>query len=229
MVHKKKQDIGIQIENFDIHSKSAKKRKHGKLLPNTIRALICGPSNCGKTNVMASLLIDPNGVRFKNVYVYSKSLGQDKYKFIERAIERVGDVKFYGFNDNDAVIDPEEAKHDSVFIFDDVACEKQDKIRNYFCMGRHNSIDSFYLCQTYSKIPKQLVRDNANMLILFKMDDTNLRHVYDDHVNTDMSLEMFRQICSECWKDNYGFLVIVKDDDIANGRYRSRFDTFILP
>lgn len=227
-MRKIKQKIKINIDNFDIHDCSVRKR-HGELLPNTIRAIICGPSNSGKTNVMLSLLTDENGLKFRNVYVYSKSLDQEKYKFLQEVLRRVGDINFYSYSDNETVLDPQAAQSDSVFIFDDVACEKQDKIRNYFCMGRHNAIDSFYLCQTYSKIPKQLVRDNANMLVLFKQDETNLKHIYDDHVNTDMSFDVFKNICSECWKDRYGFLVIVKDDDITKGRYRSKFDTYITP
>ena len=39
-----------------------------------VRAVICGPSGYGKTNVLLSLLESPNGLRFENVYVYSKSL-----------------------------------------------------------------------------------------------------------------------------------------------------------
>jgi len=44
-----------------------------------------------------------------------------------------------------------------------------------------------FLCQTYTHIPKHLVRDNANMNIMFKQDDLNMHHLYRDHVNTDMS------------------------------------------
>jgi hypothetical protein len=149
--------------------------------------------------------------------------------FLQAALKPIVGVKFFGFSENDDVIDPALAKPHSIFIFDDVACEKQDKIRNYFCMGRHSEVDSFYLCQTYSKIPKQLVRDNANMLVLFKQDDTNLKHIYDDHVTTDMPFDKFKQVCSECWRENYGFLVIVKDCDLTKGRYRNKFDTFIIP
>ena len=31
-------------------------------------------------------------------------------------------------------------------IFDDIACEKQDSVRAFFCMGRHKKVDCFYLC-----------------------------------------------------------------------------------
>ena len=80
-------------------------------------------------------------------------------------------------------------------IFDDVACEKQDHIRSFFCMGRHNLIDSFHLCQTYTQVPKHLVRDNCNFLVLFRQDEMNLKHIYNDHVNTDMKYEKFRNVC----------------------------------
>jgi len=67
-------------------------------------------------------------------------------------------------------------------IFGDVAYEKQNNIRSYFCMGRHKNIDSFYLCQTYTHIPKHIKRDNANMNLMFKQDDLNMRHIYRDHI-----------------------------------------------
>ena len=53
-------------------------------------------------------------------------------------------------------------------------------------MGRHRLIDCFYLCQTYAQIPKHLIRDNLNFLVLFRQDEMNLKHIYGDHVNTDM-------------------------------------------
>jgi len=65
---------------------SVEKRKHSEMLPSTIRAIICGPSNCGKTNLFISLLESPNGVRFENMYVYSKSLKQPKYRYFSRDV-----------------------------------------------------------------------------------------------------------------------------------------------
>jgi len=37
----------------------------------------------------------------------------------------------------------------SIFIFDNVACDKQHAIREYFAMGQYADINCFYLCQTY--------------------------------------------------------------------------------
>lgn len=101
-----------------------------------------------------------------------------------------------------------------------------DNIRAYFSMGRHEHVDSFYLCQTYARIPKHLVRDNANLLVLFNQDDMNLKHIYNDHVNTNMPYSEFKNLCSACWVDRYGFIMIDKDSDLDHGRYRKGFDCF---
>lgn len=201
---------------------------HGDLLPNSIRCIVCGPSNCGKTNLIIGLLLHKNGLRFKNVYLYSKTLYQPKYAFLEKVLSLVPDMSFSKYQNNEQIISPHDAKSHSVMIFDDVACENQTNIRNYFAMGRHKFLDCFYLNQTYSKVPKQLVRDNANLLILFKQDDINLRHVYDEHVNTDMSWSEFREMCSKIWNEPYNYLVINKDCAKNKGGYRLNFDTFVM-
>lgn len=225
-----KQKRSLSVRNLDVAANDVKKtQRHSILLPSSIRCIITGPSNCGKTNVMFSLLADSNGLRFENVYVYSKSLYQPKYQMLGEILKSVKGMGYYPFEDNTEIVDPSKAKKNSIFIFDDVACDKQDNIRSYFAMGRHSCVDCFYLSQTYARIPKHLVRDNANFLILFKQDDMNLRHIYNDHVNTDMTFDQFKSICSECWRENnYGFLVISKDHDASNGRYRKGFDAYML-
>jgi len=114
--------------------------------------------------IMLSLIESPNGLKFENVYVFSKSLYQPKYEYLKILIKPIKGMGYHTFSHNEGVLDHSEAKHNSIMTFDDVACDKQDNIRSYFCMGRHKNIDSFYLCQTYSHIPKHLIRDNANLL-----------------------------------------------------------------
>ena len=225
------QTLPIKVMDTEERFGSGLARKHSPLFPNSIRCVVCGPSNCGKTNVLFNLLFDINGLRFQNVYVFSKSLFQPKYKMLESVMRPLKDegAEYYAHSENEQVPSPDEVAPDSIMLFDDVACERQDNIRKYFAMGRHSGVDVFYLCQTYSKIPKQLVRDNANLIVLFKQDDRNLRHVYNDHVNTDMTYDSFKNVCSHAWKDRYGFLVIDKDSPVDCGRYRLGFDKFIIP
>jgi len=56
-----------------------------------------------------------------------------------------------------------------------------------------------------------------------------LKHVYKDHMNTDMSYEDFSKLCRNCWQQKYGFLVIDKDITLTNGRYRKGFNEFAVP
>lgn len=222
-----KQPLDLEVHNIKVNKNSCA-IKHSSLLPNTIRCILCGPSNCGKTNVMLNLLFHENGLRFKQVYLYSKTAFQPKYCFLKEVMKKIPEVKFFIFDENNEVIHPNAALRNSVMIFDDVACENQVNIRNYFAMGRHKEIDCFYLSQTYSKIPKQLVRDNVNLLIIFKQDDINLKHIYNEHVHTDMEWLNFKKMCSSIWEDLFSFLVINKDCALDNGRYRKGFDTFII-
>ena len=203
-------------------------KKHGPLLPDSIRSIICGPSNCGKTNLMFKLLTDPEGLKYANVYVFSKSLQQPKYIWLAKLFDKMPEIGFKTFDNTNDVIQSHLAKPNSIMIFDDVACDKQEHMKLYFSMGRHSGIDSFYLIQSYTRSPKHLLRDNANLIVLYRQDDINLKHVYDEHVNNDMSFLKFKELCSQCWgKDKYAFVVIDKDAPLLSGRYRHGLDTFV--
>lgn len=143
-------------------------RRHGDLLPpQNVRALFVGPSACGKTSALLSLIYNEGGVSFKNLYIVGKSLYQPKYKELELVMKNVPEVGYFAIGDVGSVPHPDEIRPYSIIVFDDVATEadRNQHLRTYFSMGRHKHIDAFFLCQTYSSIPKQLVRDNANVSI----------------------------------------------------------------
>jgi len=167
--------------------------------------------------MFSSLLESLHDVLFENVFMYSKLLQQPTYRYLENSLSSIDEIAYFTFSNNSDVIPPSEAHPNSIFIFDDVACDKQDAVREYFSMGRHSHVDCFYLCQSYARIPKYLIRDNTNSLILFKQDSTNLKHVYDNHVNTFMSYKDFSELCRNCWQQKYEFLVINKDNALNNG------------
>jgi len=86
-----------------------------------------------KPNVLKSLLESPNGIRFGHVYVYSKSLQQLKYRYLGNLFMSiyVDEIGYFTFSNNSDVVSPSEARPNSIFIFDDVACGKQDAVREY--------------------------------------------------------------------------------------------------
>lgn len=169
----------------------------------------------GKTNIIINLLESPNGLRFENVYIYSKSLFHPKYVYLQNLLSNIKGMGCFMFSSNDDVIPIEQMKPNSVFIFDDVICGKQNNMRAYFCMGRHKGVDSFYLSQSYAHIPKHLIGENANLIILFRQDDMNLKHIFNDFgISNDMTFDVFKDMCMKCWTTlKHGFLVI----DIESG------------
>ena len=140
----------------------------------------------------------------------------------------IRDRDYRAYSENYEIPPPEDVASDSIMVFDHVSCERQHNIRKYFAMGRHSGVDVFYLSQTYSQVPKQLVRDNANLVVLFRQDELNLKHAYNDHVNTDMRYETFKNIFTKAWTDRYGCIVVVKVSPMNNSRYRVGFDRFII-
>ena len=104
-------------------------------MPDSIRAVFCGPSNCGKTNSLLALITQLNGIRFENINLYSKSLNQPKYKLLKEILEPIKEVKYLPFSEHESVVSPDKALPNSIMVFDDIACEKQDSVRAYFCMG----------------------------------------------------------------------------------------------
>ena len=61
-------------------------------------------------------------------------------------------------------------------IFDDVMLDDITAIKKYFCSGRHNNVNVFYLVQSLHKIAKHCIRENANISILFKQDDKTFKY-----------------------------------------------------
>jgi len=210
----------------DIVEQQQGRTRHGPLLgTKTLRSLIIAPSGGGKTNLMLCLLLDKHGLFYENVYLYSKTLNQPKYVFLKEVLNGLP-IGFYAFNDSKDFVPLDQVKPRSVIIIDDLMCSNdQDLIKEYFSQGRHANIDIFFLIQSYVHIDKHCIREQANLLILFKMDDINLKHIYEEHISNDVSWQKFKTICNKCWNyKQFGFLSFFKNEV---GRFRRGLDEYI--
>ena len=68
-------------------------------------------------------------------------------------------------------------------IFDDIASEpgKNRHLQAYFSMGWHKQVDIIFLNQSYTNIFKHLVRENANMILIFRQDNLYLWYIFDEN------------------------------------------------
>ena len=62
--------------------------------------------------------------------------------------------------------------------------------------------------------------------MIFRQDNRSLKHIYDEHVNSDMSYKEFLKMCRLCWQEKHNFLTIAKDYPLSNGRYRNGFSKY---
>ena len=141
-------------------------------------------------------------------------------------------VKIGHFFDDDAdIINPGslDKNKNHVMVFDDCMLQDQTKIKEYFCRGRLNNVNVFYLCQSIHKISKHCIRDNANMFILLHQDGIALKRFHETHCSGDLNFKEFKEFCDDAWMKEHGFVVINKWDDAKCGRYWANYTHICVP
>jgi Poxvirus A32 protein len=231
----------MEITDFTKEFNIASCGLHSILFPKNILCVVAGASGSGKTNLMLNLLRKAKLLYYDHVYVYSSTLYQPAYEylkqfyldleklFLEKANQEVKIARF--FDADDEILNPSELSKDKshIMIFDDVMLKDQSIIKDYFCRGRHNNINVFYLCQSLHKIGKHCIRENANIFILFRQDDKTLKYFHETHISGDMDFVEFKDFCDGAWSKKHGFVVINIWDEASCGRYWSNYDNIYIP
>ena len=146
-----------------------------------------------------------------------------------------GDIKAIFYSDVSKIPDPRE--HDpsrkNLLILDDVMLGPQNKWEAYYTRGRHNNFDIFYITQSYFRLPRQTVRENANLFIFFLQDKKNLCHIYNDHCAGDgdaVSFETFSNFCTNVWNESkHNFITIDLSRPVHCGKYRKNLSEYWSP
>ena len=121
----------MKIPNYD--SASNNDRNFKRLLPympsDTFRMLICGPSSCGKTNVLMHMLY--NLLYYDKIYLFSKNLEQPKYRQLLETFRPISEEVGYDVieESNGDVVPLQSLDDDNqkIVIFDDYVCERNQK------------------------------------------------------------------------------------------------------
>ncbi|HLX52491.1 MAG TPA: ATPase/DNA packaging protein [Aquella sp.] len=215
--------------------------RHAPIFPTNIFCVLGGATGSGKSNLMLNLLKKEKMLNYSNVYVYSSTLYQPAYVHLKEYYETFENckkcntsqsVKIADFFDTDEeIINPSELDKNKnhIMIFDDVMLKDQSVIKDYFCRGRHNNVNVFYLCQSLHKIAKHCIRENANMFILFKQDDKTLKYFHETHISGDMDFKEFKIFCDGAWYKKHGFVVINIWDNAYCGRYWANYNKIYTP
>lgn len=153
------------------------------------RTLIVGASQSGKTNLMVNLLIHPKlKLNYDKIYVVCPTGHDKKYQWLYQwfedkrlAIEAHYDepgttdpiMEMLDHPDQLPDLNTFDPNQHTVIIFDDCLTldqKAQQIISTLWVRGRHYGITSFYLAQSYYRVPK-LMRENTVYFIIFKPRD----------------------------------------------------------
>ena len=214
---------------------------HAPFFPKNIFCIIAGATGCGKTNLMLNFLLQNDVLDYSDVYICTTTLYQPAYKHLNEYynnLEKIVKEEFkitikiaHFFDADDEIKNPSELNPTTnhIMIFDDVMLNDQTKIKEYFCRGRHNNVNVFYLCQSLHKIAKHCIRDNANVFILFHQDDKTMKYFHETHISGDMNFLEFKKFYDAVWCNKHGFIVINKWEAPYCGRYISNYKDIYIP
>jgi hypothetical protein len=120
-----------------------------------------------------------------------------------------------------------ELKH--VFIADDVMNRKemQPVIADYFTNSRHANCSSFYLNQQYAN-NDTIIRNNANLILLFKTPLQPVETIYKAYVQSDLEWNVFNKAVNRVFQKPYTFITIDKTASNLDRKYREGFDKPLL-
>ena len=137
---------------------------------NNNRTLVIGFSNCGKTYLMNRILFQKQ----EPIFIITKSLNQYPKIKAQTSDE----------------IQPSEHYENNTVVFDDMLLSKQESNTDlFFTRGRHNNIDIYYISRSYFHLPKNTIRNNSIINILFKQTLKDIILLFHDIAGLDMNLE----------------------------------------
>ena len=164
---------------------------HHPMLPDDIRMLVVGPSGCGKTNMVMNLILQY--IKWTELYVITMDPFDSMYDVLRDLNEKEKCVTF---------VSPEDLGQElfqsmeplSLVIFDDYMLVKNQEVpKIVFTRGRHRKINSIYISQKFTKT-ELVIRENANILVMFNVDEKSKECVHNMYVSADMDLKDFKNI-----------------------------------
>ena len=223
----------IDFNPRESSSASAKEGTHHWLLPKQhIRALLIGPSGCGKNNMVLNIVL--RWINWERLFVIGPTLAQPIYDILRDLSTTVAEageaeaeppVEFLAMED---APDPQDLPPASCVVFDDCMLEINKSAARLFSRGMHRGADVLYLTQKYTEVPKVL-RDNVNMILLFDgVVGDAVQRIHKAWCSGDMSLDEFRRF-SAAADEPFSFTVISLTERPFDGKYRQGFETFYTP
>ena len=97
----------------------------------------------------------------------------------------------------------------SIVFFDDMlGAKNSSQIDDLFTRGTHEDLEVYYLSQSYFALPRQIIRNNSDRLILFKQTLRDVQSMYHDIGAFDMIYDELKEMCRVALSETFKYLCI---------------------
>ena len=83
--------------------------------------------------------------------------------------------------------------------------KQESTIDLFFNRGIHQNNGLYYISHSYLHLPKNSIRNNSNITILFKQTLRFIILLFHDIAGLDMNLEERKQFCRKAWTNDYEY------------------------
>lgn len=225
------------VINFD----SSKLKRIDKKLPlPPFRIVLCGPTNCGKTNMVKNFLFNQSwgyNKYFQEFYVWCASLDDlIEYKILARnnkMDERFCFAQVYKDDDvkelitsieKDNIEKENEEKVNVMTIFDDqitnniTSRSKLNSLDTIFVRGRHFGVSCLISTQKYRSLSSNVRQLNCSHVVVFEGTNmTDLQAIAEEHSGSRTKDEMLK-ILQDNLKEKFDFIIINNREHIIQNK-----------
>ena len=100
--------------------------------------------------------------------------------------------------------------------------KQKSNIDLIFTRGPHSKTDLYYISQSYFQLTKKTVRNNSNIIVLFKQTLRDIILLFRFIAGLDMDLEEWISLSRKAWENYYEYLQIDSFAKRKEGRYTIR-------
>jgi hypothetical protein len=186
------------------------KRQNNPLLPKSIRGLIVGKSNCGKTNLLINLLLNEGWLDYNKLFVFGKSLFQPEYKIVRKAFEEglPKEIICNLFDNRKEIMNKDISP---CLLLAEVAKQEKPPAEPIVCQFYENSDEV--------PDPRELNSVHKNLMIfddllLEKQSKCKDYYVRGRHSNVDCFYlaQNYFKVCRQTIRENANFICLFKQD-----------------
>ncbi len=209
-------------------------RQGHPLMPqHPFRAICAGRSGSGKTLAMLNTL--PH-LAFDHLCAIAPTIDNPQYQTLAAVLEdyEIANEEAVALLSDDISDLPEISSLDpskqTMIIFDDLIGTLNNRqltpAIQTFVRGRHQNASSYFLSQSYHKIPKTVRLQASYVMVFAGQNERDRRAIWSDHVS-DLTWKEFDKLYRECCDPRYGFMVI--DNVNRDLRLRKGWDEIYEP